>query len=72
MPGAAERLKLFKADLLQPGAFEEAVAGCDVVIHTASPYLIKVPKGGPAFLQHNDQTCNSRAWAIKPRFNSLE
>lgn len=45
MPGAAERLKLFKADLLAPGAFDEAVAGCDVVIHTASPYLIKVPKG---------------------------
>lgn len=45
MPGAAQRLKLFKADLMQPGAFDEAVAGCDVVIHTASPYLIKVPKG---------------------------
>jgi hypothetical protein len=53
MPGAAERLKLFKADLLQPEAFDAAVAGCDVVIHTASPYLIKVPKGEPPFLQHN-------------------
>lgn len=45
MPGAVDRLKLFKADLLEPGAFDEAVAGCDVVIHTASPYLIQVPKG---------------------------
>lgn len=45
MPGAAERLKLFKADLLHPGAFGEAVAGCDVVIHTASPYQLEVPKG---------------------------
>jgi nucleoside-diphosphate-sugar epimerase len=45
MPGAAEHLKLFKADLLHPDAFDEAVAGCDVVIHTASPYQLEVPKG---------------------------
>lgn len=45
MPGAADRLKLFKADLMDPGAFDEAIAGCDVVVHTASPYLLKVPKG---------------------------
>ncbi|KAF8069457.1 CCR1 [Scenedesmus sp. PABB004] len=45
MPGAAERLKLFQADLLTPGAFDEAVAGCDVVIHTASPYALDVPAG---------------------------
>lgn len=25
LPGAAERLKLFKADLMQPGSFDEAV-----------------------------------------------
>lgn len=41
----ADRLKLFKADLLAPGAFDEAVAGCDMVIHTASPYQLDVPKG---------------------------
>lgn len=45
MPGAAERLKLFQANLLAPGAFDEAVAGCDVVIHTASPYALHVPRG---------------------------
>jgi nucleoside-diphosphate-sugar epimerase len=56
MPGAAERLKLFKADLLQAAAFNEAVAGCDVVIHTASPYLIKVPKGA---LGQGLGTCSS-------------
>lgn len=48
MEGAADRLKLFKADLLVPGAFDDAVAGCDLVIHTASPYQLDVPKGGPA------------------------
>ena len=37
LPGS---LKLFKADLLEDGAFSEAFAGCEVVIHTASPFLI--------------------------------
>lgn len=45
MEGAAERLKLFKANLMAPGDFHEAVAGCDVVIHTASPYQLDVPAG---------------------------
>lgn len=33
-------LKLFKADLLQPGSFVAAMQGCGVVIHTASPFVI--------------------------------
>lgn len=33
--GATERLRLFGADLLARGAFDEAVRGCRVVIHTA-------------------------------------
>jgi hypothetical protein len=45
MPGADEQLRLFSADLMQPGSFDEAVKGCDVVIHTASPYQLNVPKG---------------------------
>ena len=28
MPGAAERLKLFKADLLEPGSYDESMKGC--------------------------------------------
>ncbi|OBJ50935.1 diaminohydroxyphosphoribosylaminopyrimidine deaminase [Mycobacterium sp. 1423905.2] len=34
------RLKLFKADLLEPGSFDEAMNGCELVMHTASPFLI--------------------------------
>lgn len=34
------RLKLFKADLLAPGSFDEAMAGCELVMHTASPFLL--------------------------------
>ncbi|MBN3454973.1 aldehyde reductase [Mycobacterium sp. DSM 3803] len=34
------RLKLFKADLLEPGSFDEAMAGCELVMHTASPFLL--------------------------------
>lgn len=45
LPGAVDNLKLFKADLLAPGSFDEAVASCSVVFHTASPYAMQVPKG---------------------------
>jgi len=34
------RLTLFKADLLDPGSFDEAMAGCELVMHTASPFLL--------------------------------
>ncbi|KAF3325178.1 tetraketide alpha-pyrone reductase 2-like protein [Carex littledalei] len=37
MDGAKERLKLFKADLMVEGSFDEAVNGVDGVFHTASP-----------------------------------
>jgi len=42
LPGAAERLELARADLLEPGAFDEVVSGADFVLHTASPYVIDV------------------------------
>ncbi|MCT4580360.1 MAG: NAD-dependent epimerase/dehydratase family protein [Flavobacteriales bacterium] len=38
-PGA---LKLFKADLLTPGAYQEAMEGCELVYHTASPFITSV------------------------------
>lgn len=42
LPGAAERLKLFQAELLTVGSFDETIAGCEYVIHTASPYILDV------------------------------
>ena len=39
LPGT---LKLFKADLMHEGAFDEPMQGCAIVIHTASPYTISV------------------------------
>lgn len=42
LPGAAERLELVEADLVRPGSFDAATVGCDVVMHTASPYAISV------------------------------
>jgi dihydroflavonol-4-reductase len=41
LPGAAERLTLVRAEL-EPGAFDAHVPGCDVVMHTASPYVLTV------------------------------
>jgi nucleoside-diphosphate-sugar epimerase len=34
------RLALFEADLLKPGSFDAAMAGCTVVHHVASPFLL--------------------------------
>jgi nucleoside-diphosphate-sugar epimerase len=34
-------LKLFEADLLQPNSFRDAMKGCELVIHTASPFLVQ-------------------------------
>lgn len=37
---SAAKLKLFKADLLDPGSFDEPMQDCELVIHTASPFFI--------------------------------
>lgn len=37
LPGASERLKLFAADLSQPGSFDAPVSGSDAVMHIVSP-----------------------------------
>jgi len=34
------RLKLFEADLLIDGSFEDAIDGCELIIHTASPFQL--------------------------------
>ncbi|KAF6140737.1 hypothetical protein GIB67_035164, partial [Kingdonia uniflora] len=39
LPGASERLQLFKADLLEEGSFDSIVDGCEGVFHTASPFF---------------------------------
>lgn len=45
LPGAKKQLKLFHADLLEDGSFDEAMQGCSYVLHTASPYMVDVPRG---------------------------
>src|ERR1700721_2025156 len=45
--GAGEvgaRLTLFRADLSADAGWAEAVAGCDTVLHVASPFPVTVPK----------------------------
>ncbi|MEM7268547.1 MAG: NAD-dependent epimerase/dehydratase family protein [Pseudomonadota bacterium] len=39
LPG---EIKLFKADLLDPDAFAAPMTGCEVVFHTASPFVLAV------------------------------
>jgi dihydroflavonol-4-reductase len=38
LPGT---LRLFAADLLEEGSYAEAMAGCRIVLHTASPFLLR-------------------------------
>ncbi|KAK2993818.1 hypothetical protein RJ640_027696 [Escallonia rubra] len=38
LDGAKERLRLFKANLLEEHSFDAAIDGCDGVFHTASPF----------------------------------
>lgn len=35
-------VRFFAADLLQPGSYAQAMAGCEVVLHTASPFTTAV------------------------------
>ncbi len=37
---SAGKLKLFKSDLLDIGSFDAPMHGCELVIHTASPFLV--------------------------------
>ncbi|KAG2451353.1 hypothetical protein HYH02_003957 [Chlamydomonas schloesseri] len=60
LPGAAERLKLFKADLLVEGSFDAAISGCEYVLHTASPFNMKV------------QLSQSRTLLIGPAVKGVE
>jgi len=39
---ASGSLKLFQADLLTPGAYKEAMEGCELVYHTASPFTMEI------------------------------
>lgn len=39
---APGEIKFFKADLLEEGSFDAAMAGCGVVFHTASPFTVAV------------------------------
>lgn len=42
LPGAEERLKVFGGvDLLGENAFDEAMAGCELVLQTASPFFLE-------------------------------
>lgn len=35
-------IRYFEADLLRPGSYAEAMAGCELVFHTASPFTLDV------------------------------
>ncbi|KAK8645353.1 hypothetical protein V6N13_119188 [Hibiscus sabdariffa] len=56
LEGAEERLKLFKADLLEEGSYDYAVEGCEGVFHTASPFYHDVTDPQVLTLHSSSQT----------------
>lgn len=36
-------IRFFKSDLLEEGSYNEAMQGCELVFHTASPFTVNVP-----------------------------
>ncbi len=42
LAGAETRLEMIEANLLDPGAFDKAVQGCEYIMHTASPFVLDV------------------------------
>ncbi|RCV13867.1 hypothetical protein SETIT_2G380600v2 [Setaria italica] len=45
LPGAAERLVLFQADMYDAATFEPAIAGCEFVFLVAAPMMHDIPAG---------------------------
>ena len=45
VPGAADRLRLFEADLFDAATFAPAIAGCQFVFLVATPYGPEVAAG---------------------------
>src|SRR5450755_107280 len=43
-PGLASRLEFAECNLLADAGWNDAVAGCDAVLHTASPFPAVAPK----------------------------
>jgi nucleoside-diphosphate-sugar epimerase len=41
LKGARGKLQFFEADLLRTGSFDKLVNGCELLIHTASPFKVK-------------------------------
>jgi len=77
--GAAERLTLWKAELLTPDAFDEVVVGCDVVMHTASPFILECSEeeaeestSSPPHLHPCIPSASPRAPCLVPSFRAAE
>ncbi len=41
-PGPTRSIRYFRADLLEPGSYADAMGGCELVFHTASPFTLDV------------------------------
>ena len=53
LDGAKEGLHLFKANLLEEGAFDSVVDGCECVFHTASPVTLTAKDPQVSLFKHS-------------------
>ncbi|OIT01988.1 PREDICTED: dihydroflavonol 4-reductase [Nicotiana attenuata] len=55
LPGANDRLRLFKADLREEGSFDEAVRGCSGLFHVAAPmeFGVQATENVDSYVQEN-------------------
>ena len=63
---AGERLEVLQADLMSDEGWPEAVAGCDYVLHVASPFPAKQPKDPDELIVPAREGARARA-AGEPR-----
>ena len=58
----ADEIEFAQADLLDDAGWSEAVAGCDFVLHVASPFIMGEPKDPNDLIKPavEDSTCSRR------------
>ncbi|XP_057477356.1 tetraketide alpha-pyrone reductase 2-like isoform X2 [Actinidia eriantha] len=64
LSGAKERLRIFKADLMVEGSFDQAIQGVDGVFHTASPVLVPYDQNIKLWYAYAKTIAEKEAWRV--------
>ncbi|RLN35607.1 anthocyanidin reductase-like [Panicum miliaceum] len=72
LPGAAERLRLFQADMYDADTFEPAIAGCEFVFLVATPLAHDPTSTKVRYVSELMKRCDRSSEATCPRGRLLE